>query len=131
MCSIQRSILKSDEKFLAAIMMEGLDFCMPGVRCIVSEDISRAFSELEGKFGLERAKKLCAVPSVLYFCSLDIADMKNWIEETIKKGRVKKIIESSEIMQLLINIKSTYGILEVQYKDVPRSLIFSVTPTNQ
>jgi hypothetical protein len=84
MCSIRKSDLWNLENYLASLMIEFLNFCMPGRKYIISEDMSLEFADYEERFGLESAKKIFGIPDRMYFHSVGQGEMKEWIKRMLR-----------------------------------------------
>jgi hypothetical protein len=111
----------------AGIILERLNYLMPGQKYLLSEDLSKSFEIIEGLFNTEIAKILLGIPDRYYFYSLGKDERIDWIDRSVSNIGKKTMVKDFEIKDLLRRVKSTYAIFEIPIDDIVRRILISVT----
>ena len=111
----------------AGIILERLNYLMPGQKYLLAEDLSKSFEIIEGLLNTEIAKILLGIPDRYYLYSLGKDERIDWIDRSVSNIGKKTMVKDFEIKELLRMVKSTYAIFEIPIDDIVRRILISVT----
>ena len=127
MVSIRPVDVRNLNDTAAGIILERLNYLMPGQKYLLAVDLSKSFETIEGLLNIEIAKILLGIPDRYYFYSLGKDERIDWIDRSVSNIGKKTIVKDFEIKDLLRMVKSTYAIFEIPIGDIVRRILISVT----
>lgn len=127
MVSIRPAHVRNLNDTAAGIILERLNYLMPGQKYLLAVDLSKSFESIEGLLNTESAKLLLGIPDRYYFYSLGKDERIDWIDRSVSNIGKKTIVKDFEIKDLLRMVKSTYAIFEIPIDDIVRRILISVT----
>lgn len=108
----------------AGIILDRLNYLMPGQKYLLASDISKSFDSLEKKLSSPpHVKLLLGIPDRYYYYSVDKDEKIQWLERVIANLGTKTIVEDFEIRDFLRRVMSTYAIFEIPCEILQRILI--------
>ena len=127
MVSIRPADVRSLNDTAAGIILERLNYLMPGQKYLLATDMSKSFDILESMSNPSIAKFLSGIPHRYYYYSVDKDEKIQWLERAVDNLGIRTIVEDFEIKDLLRMVKSTYAIFEIPIDDIVRHILISVT----
>jgi len=95
------------------MLINALNFYMPGEKYLVATDLTSVFSGLISKVNYEAALNLIGIPHRWYLCRLEQNFKIPWVDRAILNLGKKINIENAELGDFLRTTKSTYAIFKI------------------
>lgn len=127
MVSIRPVDVRNLNDTAAGIILERLNYLMPGQKYLLATDTSKSFDSLERMLNPSLTKFLLGIPDRYYLYSVKSDEKIQWLERAVDNLGVRTIVEDFEIRDFLRRVKSTYAIFEIPIDDIVRRILISVT----
>lgn len=127
MVSNRSADVRSLNDTAAGIILERLNYLMPGQKYLLATDMSKSFDILESMSNPSIAKFLSGIPHRYYYYSVDKDEKIQWLERAVDNLGIRTIVEDFEIRDFLRRVKSTYAIFEIPIDHIVRRILISVT----
>lgn len=111
----------------AGIILERLNYLMPGQKYLLASDVSKSFDSLERMLNPSLAKFLLGIPDRYYLYSVKSDEKIEWLKRAIANLGLRTIVEDFEIRDFLRRVKSTYAIFEIPCGEILRRILIKIT----
>lgn len=95
------------------MMINSVNFYMPGEKYFVAADLTSVFSDLISKVNYEAALSLIGIPHRWYLCRLEQNFKRSWVTRAIRNPGKKVNLENGELEDFLRITRSTYAIFKI------------------
>jgi hypothetical protein len=95
------------------MLIDTVNFYMPGEKYFVAADLTSVFSGLISKVNYEAALNLIGITDRWYLCRLEQNFKIPWVDRAIRNPGRKINIENAELADFLRTTRSTYAIFKI------------------
>jgi len=127
MVSIRPADVRNLNDTAAGIILERLNYLMPGQKYLLATDMSKSFDILESMSNPSIAKFLSGIPHRYYLYSVKSDEKIQWLERAVDNLGIRTIGEDFEIRDFLRRVMSTYAIFEIPCGEILRRILIRIT----